>query len=99
MTDVSSQSYLFAGIAPADVHAMCASAAVGHWSAGEIITPEGTAGSHLVQITSGRARFSASTPAAKKILLLWLAPGDIGAAAALLPEPTLYRVSSETVEE
>src|SRR3954468_4462659 len=99
MSDVSSQSRLFAGIAPADVHAMCASAAVRHWSAGEIITAEGTAASHLFLMTSGRARFFASTPGGKKMLLFWLAPGDIVGAAALLPEPTLYRVSSETVEE
>src|SRR3954452_8098900 len=99
MRDVSSQSRLFAGIAPADVHATCANAAVRRWSAGEIITPEGTAASHLFLITSGRARFFASTPDGKKMLLLWLAPGDIVGAAALVAAPTVYRVSTEAIEE
>jgi CRP-like cAMP-binding protein len=47
----------------------------------------------------GRARHFYLTPEGKKIVLFWLAPGQIFGAGALLPAPTQYLVETEILKD
>lgn len=49
-------------------------------------------------LTNGRARYFYLTPDGRKVILLWLPPGDVFGAAALLAEPAEYLVSTEAVK-
>lgn len=49
-------------------------------------------------LTNGRARYFYLTPDGRKVILLWLPPGDVFGAAALLAEPAEYLLSTEAVK-
>jgi CRP-like cAMP-binding protein len=50
-------------------------------------------------LTRGRARFFFNTPEGKKMILLWLTPGEIFGGMALLSIPSPYLVSTETLKD
>jgi CRP-like cAMP-binding protein len=53
---------------------------------------------HLYLLLTGRARHFYVTEKGKKVILLWIPPGEIFGFATFMPLPTGYHVSSETVK-
>jgi len=66
--------------------------------ANSVISNQDHPADHFYLLTSGRARYFFVTPDGRKTILLWLSPGDIFGAAALLARPSEYLVSTEVVK-
>lgn len=64
-----------------------------------VVQNQGDPASRLLLLTSGRARYFYMTDDGRRILFLWLRPGDIFGASALLAHPHPYLVSAETVKD
>ena len=86
------------GLAPREIEAVLATAKVRRYMANSVVTNQDHPAEHMFLLASGRARFFYITPDGQKTLLLWLPPGEIFGAAAILSKPFLYVVSSETVK-
>jgi len=67
--------------------------------ANSIVINQGYPADHLFLLAEGRARFFFNTHDGRKILLLWLTPGEILGAATLLSTPACYLVSTETLKD
>jgi len=90
---------LLDGIAPSDANAILAAAKPRHFLTNSIIVNQGDPANHLFLLTKGRARFFFNTHDGRKVLLLWLTPGEIFGAAALLPATSGYLVSAESLKD
>ena len=66
--------------------------------ANSVISNQDHPADHFYLLTSGRGRYFHVTPDGRKTILLWLLPGDIFGAAALLARPSEYLVSTEVVK-
>ncbi len=86
------------GLAAPDARAVMAAATERHFPAGSVITTQAAHAEHLFLLTAGRARYFFITEEGRKLILLWLPPGEIFGGAALLPKPSNYIVSTETVQ-
>jgi CRP-like cAMP-binding protein len=64
-----------------------------------VVTNQGHSADYMFFVRSGRARFFFVTEDGRKINLLWLVPGTIFGASALLSEPAVYLVSAETIRD
>jgi CRP-like cAMP-binding protein len=53
----------------------------------------------MYMVVQGRARYFCLTPGGKKIVLLWIPPGETFGAAAILLNPVDYLLSTETVRD
>ncbi|HWY57866.1 MAG TPA: Crp/Fnr family transcriptional regulator [Terriglobales bacterium] len=67
--------------------------------ANSVVQNQGEPASRLFLLTSGRARYFYITEDGRKILFLWLRPGDIFGGGALLAQPLSYLVNVETVKD
>jgi CRP-like cAMP-binding protein len=67
--------------------------------ANSVVQNQGEPASRLFLLTSGRARYFYITEDGRKILFLWLRPGDIFGGGALLTEPLTFLVNVETVRD
>jgi CRP-like cAMP-binding protein len=99
MSDFVAQSRFLAGIAAPDVQDLLSKATPRRFRPHSVVTHEGAPATELFLITKGRARLFSTTPDGQKILLLWLVEGEIFGGAALLAEPSTYRMSTETVRD
>lgn len=63
------------------------------------MTNEGDAADHLFLLAKGRARFFSITEDGKKLIVLWITPGEIFGGRALLLTPSTYLVSTEAVKQ
>ena len=88
----------FEGLTSPELEVILAAATQRHFPAKSVIAKQGEPANHLFVLTKGRARFSFTTQEGKTTLLLWLAPGQVLGAAALLTKPSLYIVTTEAVE-
>jgi CRP-like cAMP-binding protein len=93
-----SPRFLESLVAP-ELESVIAAATTRKFPANYVIARQGHPPDHLFLLLSGRARHFSTTQDGQKILLLWLAPGDICGAAAFVSKPTDYMVSTEAVEE
>lgn len=66
--------------------------------ANSVMINQGNPADHIFLLTSGRARYFYITPDGRKVILIWLPPGEIFGAAALLSRPEEYLVSTESVK-
>ncbi len=64
-----------------------------------IVTNQDDPADYFFMLTKGCARHYFVTVDGKKVLLFWLAPGDVFGASALLESPTSYLVSTEIVRD
>lgn len=64
-----------------------------------VVTNEGDAADHLFLLAKGRARFFSITEDGKKLIVLWITPGEIFGGRALLLTPSTYLVSTEAVKQ
>src|SRR5579864_5064067 len=67
--------------------------------ANSVVQNQGEPANHLLLLTSGRARYFYITEEGRKILFLWLRPGDILGGTALLAQPLSYLVNVETLKD
>jgi CRP-like cAMP-binding protein len=67
--------------------------------AGSVVQNQGEPANHLFLVASGRARYFYITEEGRKILFLWLRPGDIFGGGALITQPLSYLVNVETVKD
>lgn len=90
---------LLAGFAPGELKTILSAARQRRYLANSVITNQGHPADYFFLLTSGRARYFYATPDGRKVILMWLPPGEIIGAAALLSEPCEYLVSTEAVKQ
>jgi CRP-like cAMP-binding protein len=93
------KSRFLEGLSPLDLNVILAAAKQRHFASNSVVVNQGNAADHLFLLTRGRARFFFNTQEGKKVILLWLTPGEIFGGAALLSTPSLYLVSTETLKD
>jgi CRP-like cAMP-binding protein len=87
------------GLPPADLKLVLAAARQRHFLPNSVVVNQGHPADHLFLLTRGRARFFFNTREGKKIILLWLTPGEVFGGMALLSIPSSYLVSTETLKD
>jgi CRP-like cAMP-binding protein len=87
------------GLEPRETDLILASAKCRPFPAKSVITTQGDAADNLLLLWDGRARYFFQTPNGKKIILMWITPGDIFGGAALVARPSQYLISSEAVRD
>lgn len=93
------KSRFFEGLDKAELESILASAFHRRLLANSVIQNQGEPSSRLFLLTSGRARYFYITEDGRKILFLWVRPGDILGGGALQAQPHSYLVSAETVKD
>lgn len=93
------QSPFLDGMVQSEVNAVLAAAAQRRFRAGSVVANQDMPADHLYVLVKGRARYFVITPGGKKILLYWLPEGEVVGVTALLPQPAVYLVSTETVRD
>ena len=93
------KSRLLDGIPPPDLKVILAAGKHRHFVSNSVVVNQGNRADHLFLLTKGRARFFFNTQDGKKVILLWLTPGEIFGASALLSDPSSYLVSAETLKD
>jgi CRP-like cAMP-binding protein len=91
-------SPLLDGLAPAAIKAVLAAATERHLPEGAVVFSHGARADHLFLLIEGRARYFFTTEHGQKLILLWLPPGRPFGVSALLPKPSNYLASVETVK-
>ena len=86
------------GLTAPDVREVLAAATEQRFPAGAAVTTQGARADHLFLLATGRARYFFMTEEGRKLILLWLPPGEIFGGMTLLPTPSTYIVSTETVQ-
>jgi len=94
-----SESRLLDNFAHDERDAILSAASERRFFANSVITNQGQSADQMFLVRSGRARFFFVTEDGRKINLLWLVPGTIFGASALLSEPAVYLVSAETIRD
>jgi CRP-like cAMP-binding protein len=90
---------LLEGLPNRDRELVLAAATLRRVSANTAITRQGTPAVSLYMVVRGCARFFYDTSDGRKILLIWLAPGDLFGGAAMIAQPVNYLVSTEAVKD
>ena len=93
------KSRFLEGIGPPDLKVILAAAKPRQFPANSIILSQGNPADYLYLLTKGRARYFFTTEDGRKLLLLWLSPGEIFGGSALLAIPSSYLASTETVKD
>ena len=93
------KSRFLEGIGPPDLRVILAAAKPRQFPAHSIIVSQGNPADYLYLLTKGRARYFFTTEDGRKLLLLWLSPGEIFGGSALLAIPSSYLASTETVKD
>ena len=87
------------GLSPSEREAILSAATPRQLPAKSIVVEQGRPGNHLFLLTIGRARNFLITETGEKLLLNWLAPGDIFGAYAGLATPLPSPFGVETVKD
>jgi CRP-like cAMP-binding protein len=93
------KSRFLQGLEKAELESILASAFHRRLLANSVVQNQGEPATRLFLLTSGRARYFYLTEDGKKILFLWLRPGDIFGGGALLEQPLSFLVNVETVKD
>jgi CRP-like cAMP-binding protein len=93
------KSRFLQGFEKAELESILAPAFHRRFLANSVVQNQGEPSGRLFLLTSGRARYFYITEDGRKILFLWLRPGDILGAGALLAQPHSYLVSAETLKD
>jgi len=87
------------GLEPGEIDVVLAAAKSRRFPSKSVMTAQGDPAEQFHLLWSGRARYFLGTPNGKKILLMWISPGDIFAPAALLSRPSHYLASTEALRD
>jgi len=86
------------GLSPSEIELVVAAAkqvgAVGN----SVITHQDRPAEHLYLLLTGRARYFSLTETGRKVILLWIPPGQIFGGTALLTASSTYLVSAEAAK-
>jgi CRP-like cAMP-binding protein len=93
------RTQLLDGLALADRKTVLAAATTRRFPANSVITIQGHPADHLYLLTKGSARNVFVTEDGKKLLLLWLGPGDVFGVRALLSNRCSYLLSTEMTKD
>jgi CRP/FNR family transcriptional regulator, nitrogen oxide reductase regulator len=98
-SDIESRSRLFQHLPPDAISRIFADAIPRHVRTHSILTNQFDSAEYLFMLRTGSARHFVVTQDGQKLLLVWLVPGDIFGASALLDRPSTYLVSTEMVKD
>src|ERR1700740_2140717 len=87
------------GLDRREIEIVLAAAKARRFPAKSIMTPQGGSADQFLMLRNGRARYYFGTPNGKKVILMWLTPGDIFGGAALLSRLSNYLVNTEAVSD
>ena len=87
------------GLSSSEIASIVAAASTRLFRAKALMVDQGNLPDRIFLLVSGRARFFFVTPDGKKVILLWLPPGEICGSAAFMHKPMNYLVSTEAVED
>jgi len=90
---------LLRGLERQEIDLILAAARPRRFSAKSVMTYQGEPADHLLLLWKGRARYFYETPNGKRLVLMWIAPGHIFGAAALVPRSSTYLLSAEAVRD
>ena len=93
------RSRLLEGLPPSDRDLVIGSATRKRFSANSLITLQGNPADRLYLLVRGSVRLFHTTSDGRKIMLLWMAPGDTFGAITMLASESLYIMSSEAVKD
>src|ERR1700690_120688 len=93
------KSKLLEGLQPRDRETILAAASLKRFPAGSVIATQGAPAHRLFLLVKGCVRYFYTTAGGKKILMIWMTPGDVFGAAPALSRPSNYMVSSEAVKD
>ena len=93
------QSRFLEGLAMSDRKMILATAKRRHFPPNFVVVNQGDPADHLFLLTEGRARFFFNTTEGKKVVLLWLTPGEIFGGSAFMSMPCSYLVGTETLKD
>jgi CRP-like cAMP-binding protein len=92
-------SQFLVGLPRSDVEEILNASTQQHFSARSVIVHQEAAGNRFFLLYKGRARYFFNTANGKKVLLMWIIPGDIFGAIALTHTLSRYVVSTEAVRD
>ena len=87
------------GIGPQELKIILAAARVRKFKANSVIVNQSDPAEYLYLLISGRARYFYTTEDGRKLLLFWLAPGEVVGGTTLLANPSSYLASTETLKD
>jgi CRP/FNR family transcriptional regulator, nitrogen oxide reductase regulator len=87
------------GMKPQEIDLILATASPRRFSAKSMMTRQGDSADYFLLMWKGRGRFFCETPNGKKLILLWIQPGETFGVAAVARRPHRYLASSEAVED
>lgn len=90
---------LLKGLGQQEINSILAAAKSRRVSAKSVITYQGEPADHLLLLWKGRARYFFETPNGKKLILVWITPGEAFGGAALAERPSNYLLSTEAVRD
>jgi CRP/FNR family transcriptional regulator, nitrogen oxide reductase regulator len=93
------KSRFLQGLTKAEIESVLGASTARRFPANSIVTLQGDPADYLFLLTKGCARYFSVTEAGQKILLFWFGPGDVFGGLTLLPEPSAYLLSTETVKD
>jgi CRP-like cAMP-binding protein len=92
-------SQFLTGLTPQQADTVLAAATKRSYLANSVILNQGQSADYLFLLRTGCARHFHISEHGRKVILLWVQPGEILGAAALLPTPSTYIVSTEMVKD
>lgn len=98
-TFVDRKSRFLHGVPAPDLELIMSAARSRRFVANSVVINQGDPADYFFLLTRGGARHFSISEEGRKVLLLWLAPGDVFGGSSLLQEPSSYLFSTEMVKE
>ena len=89
----------FGGLTEPEIQTIVEAASRRRYFARSVIVHEGQPAAHFYMLVTGTARHFSISQDGRKAFLFWVSPGEIFGASALLPNPSVYVVNTETVTD
>ena len=90
---------LFNSLRRQEIDLILAAGRARRYPAKSVMTYQGEPADRLLLLWKGRARYFFDTPNEKKLIMIWIPPGHFFGGAALVPRPSTYLLSTETVRD
>lgn len=90
---------LFRGLKQHEIDLILSAAKHRRFSKKSVITYQGEQAKQFFLLQNGRMRFFFDTPSGRKLVMLWISPGHVFGASALLVPPFPYLVSTEAIQD
>ena len=93
------RSRFLEGLAQPDLQIVLSAAKQLEFCANSVVVNQGDPADHFFLLTQGRVRYFSVTEQGQKLSLFWQTPGEVFGGAALVSKPSLYLISTETVQD